>query len=55
MQDDHSLVEQSISPKSYMSNKHIDMPVKRVDNYMKEPSKVSEKKSQKRGDQLRRR
>jgi hypothetical protein len=31
------------------------MPVKRVDNYMKDFSKGGDKKSQKRGEQLRRR
>ena len=49
--DEYSIVEQ-ISPKSQISKNH-DFPVKRIDNYTKE-SKI-EKKSQKRGDQLRRR
>ena len=50
--EDQSMVEQVISPKSQMA-KHHDMPVKRVDNYMN--FSKGEKKSQKKGDQLKRR
>ena len=49
--DEYSIGEQ-ISPKSQVGKNH-DFPVKRIDNYTKE-SKM-QKKSQKRGDQLRRR
>jgi len=31
------------SPKSYVVNKNLDMPVKRVDNYTKEVTKVEKK------------
>ncbi len=50
--DEHSPMDRVISPKNQLP-KHHDMPVKRVDNYMKEPSKI-DKKSQKKGEQLRR-
>jgi hypothetical protein len=54
--DDVSSIDQAVSPKSQAgSNKHHDMPVKRIDNYTKDLSKGGDKKSQKRGDQLRRR
>jgi hypothetical protein len=46
-------MERVTSPKNQLP-KHHDMPVKRIDNYTKEPSKAADKKSQKKGEQLRR-
>ena len=45
--DDFSYLQQSVSPKSQVSNKHHDMPVKR-DNLYSKPDK------KKRGEQMRR-
>ncbi len=53
--DEYSEIEHVISPKSQQGvSKYHDMPVKRIDNYMKEGPKA-EKKFSKRGDQLKRR
>jgi hypothetical protein len=53
LEDSSSPIESVVSPKSLSQiahNKNIDMPVKRIDNYMKDQSKIGGDKKSKKGE-----